>query len=252
MNEQTQSRARPQAQGRTSQKKARGYGRNNVYAKLRQDILSLQLEPGVLLDEQKLAETYGVSRTPMREALFRLAGEGLVQMRKNSPTRVTPMDINSLREHREAIETIHRVVARWATARRTDEDMERIEACQVKFEEAARSGDWVQMLAANVEFHGAIGLAAKNRYIYEQYLRLLNEGQRYAQTSFASPFIMAAEREENWRRVANDHRAIIAALRTRNAEEADRLSLQHAENGHVRLIKFLSVSGAGEVPLGTK
>src|SRR5690606_8634940 len=98
----------------------RGEGRSRVYDLLFQETLSLRLEPGSALDEAELAETYGVSRTPMREAIIRLSGEGLVRLRPNRSARVAPMDVHNLREYHEAAELMHRVVARWAAARRSD------------------------------------------------------------------------------------------------------------------------------------
>ena len=64
---------------------------------LRERILSTELEPGTDLDELSLCETYGVSRTPLREVLQRLSGEGLIQLEENRGAKVASMDVRVMR-----------------------------------------------------------------------------------------------------------------------------------------------------------
>ena len=86
-----------------------------AYQVIRAEIVSLALAPGSDLDEAALVSRLGLSRTPLREALVRLAGEGLVQILPNRGTRVAPMGWNDIREHLEAFDLSQRLVTRWAS-----------------------------------------------------------------------------------------------------------------------------------------
>lgn len=224
----------------------RGEGRQRIYDRLRQDILSLRLEPGSTLDEAELAAAFGVSRTPMREALIWLSVEGLVQLQQNRGARVAPMDIHNLREHHEALEMLHRVVARWAATRVTDEGMRLIVKRRDDFEAAVSAGNGDKVLEANVAFHAAIGEEARNSYIQAAYVRILNEGQRYSRISLLRDIGTDAE---NQAAVISEHRDIVTALEARDADAADHAALVHARNGRARLMQYLSASGAADVPL---
>ena len=68
-----------------------------VYDLLRDEILGLHLPPGSPIDEARLAERFGMSRTPIREALVRLAGEGLIETLPNRSTIVSPLDVLNMR-----------------------------------------------------------------------------------------------------------------------------------------------------------
>ena len=74
----------------------RGSGVQTVYEQLRQSIVSLELPPGSALDEVRLSQQFGLSRTPVREALVRLMGDGLVTLLSNRTTIVAPIDFGKL------------------------------------------------------------------------------------------------------------------------------------------------------------
>ena len=104
-------------------KLARGTGATYVYDTLRQEILCLALRPGALLDEVGLAARFSMSRSPVREALIRLASERLVLMLPNRSTIVAPFDIESLPRYLDALSLMQRITARLAALERTDDDL---------------------------------------------------------------------------------------------------------------------------------
>ena len=103
--------------------RVRGSGANIVYEAVRKSILDLTLKPGVSLDEVSLAREFDMSRTPIREALVRLAAEGLVTALPNRNTIVTPIDFVRLPVYFEALTLMYRVTARGAAVHRTDADL---------------------------------------------------------------------------------------------------------------------------------
>src|SRR5690349_13634729 len=103
--------------------RTRGSGWKNVYETLRNEILALTLPPGQLLDEMTLAERFDMSRSPIREALIRLAGDDLVVTLPNRSTIVAPIEVATFPKYVEALDIAQRMNTRLAAALRTEEDL---------------------------------------------------------------------------------------------------------------------------------
>lgn len=142
-------------------KRAKGMGVRFAYETLRDEILSLQLPPGALLDETTLAERFGMSRSPVREALIRLAGEELVVTLSNRSTIVAPIDIQSFPKYVEALDIAQRMNTRLAAELRTEADLKTIGKRQAAFVAAVGTGNHLAMSEANRAFHMAIAAAGK-------------------------------------------------------------------------------------------
>jgi len=95
--------------------------KTELFATLRQQILQLDIEPGSALDEASLCETYGVSRTPLREVLHRLAGEGFARIEPNRGASVSSMDIATMRNFFQTAPMVYAAVARLAAENATAE-----------------------------------------------------------------------------------------------------------------------------------
>src|SRR5215472_13088025 len=110
-------RARAKAAGTGAAKRTRrtrGTGAVYVYDSLKAQILDLELKPGTLLDETLVSRQFGVSRSPVREALIRLSAEGLVQNFRNRTAIVAQFDIASLPAYFDAMQLLYRLSARLA------------------------------------------------------------------------------------------------------------------------------------------
>lgn len=201
----------------------RGSGVKYVYDVLRDEILDLVLAPGSLIDEIQLAERLSMSRTPIREALVRLAGEGLVTALPNRSTVVSSIDLLNMQAFFDAITLMYRVTTRLAAQHRTDENLTLIRAQQAKFTHAVETQDALAMIASNAEFHRAIAAAALNPYFAGLSNRLLDEGRRLMRIYYSSfgdrlPHQYVVEHEE-----------IIAAIVARDVNLADTLASAHAD-----------------------
>ena len=232
--------------------RSRGDGARSVYTALRAEILSLALEPGCLLDEARLAQRFGVSRSPVREALIRLRSEGLVTTLPNRSTLVTPLNVDTFPEYLDALDLLQRATTRLAALKRSDADLERIRAAQAAFETTLEGGDALAMIEANREFHVAIGAAGGNRFLAEACARLLDEGRRFLRLYFrAYGDAMPAE-------FADEHPRIIAAIEAKDADAAERLAHEHALQMNRGFLAFLdtrhtdavAVTGAAAVQAG--
>src|SRR3954469_1498576 len=115
----TQKRARTGIRGRP-----KGTGTHAIYSELRRRILRLDLAPGADLDEQALVREFKLSRTPVREALLRLAHEELVEIIPNRGTRVAALQFHEVGEIFDALEISIRLTSRWAALRKTPRHLE--------------------------------------------------------------------------------------------------------------------------------
>ena len=201
----------------------RGEGVKLVYDILRDEILDLVLPPGSPIDEIQLAERLSMSRTPIREALVRLAGEGLVTTLPNRSTVVSNIDFLNLHTFFDALTLMYRVTSRLAAQYHRPADLEQIRLRQVEFAGAVAAEDALAMIATNRDFHAAIAEAGHNPYYLSLFCRLLDEGRRILRLYYSS------FEDRLPPRYAAEHDDLIAAIEARDVEAADRLATAHAD-----------------------
>lgn len=229
----------------------KGTGMQRVYAQVREDIIGLRLPPGADLDEASLEQRFGVSRTPVREALIRLASEGLIVLLPNRGARVTHIDISDVPQLFEALELCQRATIRWAAVRRAPEDIAELRAANRQFLEAAKNGDHDRMGEANKEFHMIIGQLCGNRYFESLYSSLLAVSLRLARTAFAYAPRSGEAHEGYYMEVVRQHDAMIQAIESKNAEEADALARIHTDLFRDRINRYLNSNLASGIALGS-
>jgi DNA-binding GntR family transcriptional regulator len=213
---------------------ARGLGARHVYDTLRHEILTLALAPGAALDETSLAERFGLSRSPVREALVRLSADGLVSMLSNRASLVAPIDIAGFPRYVEALDLLQRINTRLAAQNRTEADLAAMAAAARAFDAACRADDHLAMSATNRDFHMAVARAGRNPYLARAYGQLLDEGRRILHLHFE--YLRSSATEQP---LASDHDRMIDAIRARDIDLADRLAHDHTRLFHDRFLAFL-------------
>lgn len=138
-----------------------------IESQLLDDIAAGLLEPGQRLDESKLAERFGVSRTPVREALNRLTAQGVLVAGEKRGVRVAEYSREKLAQMFEAMQEIESVCARLANQRLTLLARSEIEAAQAECAQAAALNDRLRYIKANEALHMAIYRATENPFISE-------------------------------------------------------------------------------------
>jgi DNA-binding GntR family transcriptional regulator len=201
----------------------RGYGVSTVYETLRNEIIELKLAPGSPIDEQQLSDRFSLSRTPIREALVRLAAEGLITTLTNRATIVSHIDFLGLSEFFDALTLMYRVTTRLAAANHVAGDIEAIRMLQKSFENAVENRDVLGMIATNRDFHVAVAQAGRNRYYTELFTRLLDEGRRILRLYYSS-FSDVLPRQ-----YVGEHEDMIQAIISRDIDGADALAAAHAD-----------------------
>ena len=198
---------------------------DSVYMELRGKILSRELKPAQRLLEVKIANEMGVSRTPVREALRRLANEGLVKIVPNSGARVASpssheMDNSySVREYLENMSV--ELACRTGMDKRT---LERLDGLVRDGDAAYDAGDVDAFLAANNDFHRIIAEAGKNYVLSEYVDNIIQRTNVYIY--FYSKFV------ESDNKSSGEHRAILRAIAQRDRIGAQELMKQHLERVH--------------------
>lgn len=202
----------------------RGSGVRVAYEILRDEILDLTLPPGSPVDEVALAERFAMSRTPVREALVRLEGEGLVTTLPNRSTVVANIDFANLNAFFDALTLMYRVTTRLAAEFHGPDDLARIRDRQAVFAKAVAAGDELGMIACNRDFHVAIAEAGRNVYYQQLFARLLDEGRRILRLYYYPTFENRLPHP-----YITEHEAIIAAVAARDVALCDHLAKDHAD-----------------------
>jgi DNA-binding GntR family transcriptional regulator len=155
--------------------------RDDVYGRLRNAIVDGTLAPGEQLRDLELATWLGVSRTPVREALLRLAETGLVIALPGRSTTVSSIDIRAVRDARAVVAAMHEVAVREAVASLTAADLEAMRDANRRFREAIEQGDLDAALRADDELHGVPVAVTGNRAliaVLDQYTPVLRRAER--------------------------------------------------------------------------
>jgi DNA-binding GntR family transcriptional regulator len=193
----------------------------DVAERLRQQIFARQLEPGTWVDEMKLAAEFGISRTPLREALKVLAAEGLVTMKVRRGAYVTEMSRDDVAQVYHLMALIESDAA--AQVARTASDVQRDELVrlQERLEKQLRQRD--AFFATNEAFHMALLEFAGNRWATQTVADLRKVMKLNRHHSLFKHGRMVDSLAE--------HRALMQAIQTRDAEQARQLMRAHFESG---------------------
>jgi DNA-binding GntR family transcriptional regulator len=221
----------------------RGSGVKLVYDLLRDEILDLTLPPGSPIDEVALAERFSMSRTPIREALVRLEGEGLITTLPNRSTMVSNIDFLNLGAFLDALVLLYRLTGRQAALNHDAKDLVTIRARQAEFAAAVASQNALAMIATNREFHIAVAEAGGNIYYTQLFKRLLDEGRRILRLYYQSFDDRLPQQ------FVDEHDELIAAIAARDVDAAERISKVHADQIVMQVQKLFSRDQGQEITL---
>lgn len=190
-----------------------------VYRHLREEILANRLEPGTVLGEVALAESLGVSRGPVREALGRLASEGLVTVRPRRGAVVSALSAAEFLEAYQVREALETLAVRLAVPRIAAEEIERLGELVEEQAGHAEAGDVESFFLANAAFHELIVSSSGNRTLEEMHRQIVGHMGRYRMRSVALRGTL--------KRSVGEHRAILRAIKARDSEKAAQLLGAH-------------------------
>jgi DNA-binding GntR family transcriptional regulator len=191
--------------------------RDTAYVVIRDAIVRADLPPGAVVSNAAVAEQLGLSRAPVRDALARLADEGLVETKPQSYTRVTPLVLKEVRDAAEVVRAMHELAARTAVPLLTAGHIEAMREANRRFGAATGAGDADAALEFDDELHGVLVGACGNRAVaatIERYTPLIRRLERRQFSSARAG------------RSVQRHEKLIAACAAGDAGQASQVTAQ--------------------------
>ncbi|REF73098.1 GntR family transcriptional regulator [Paracoccus pantotrophus] len=210
---------------------------------LRRRILLMEIAPGAVIDEQELAEEFGLSRPPVRELMRQMAGEGYIELEANRPARATSMSYHALRDFYLVAPMIYIASTRLAAENARPADIAKLRRIQDEFRAAVEGGDVDARIFANDAFHLEIGNIARNAYLLPSLRRLLIDHARIGRTYYRDDVSDKAELAT----AAAQHDQIIDAIERRDPETAGRIVQAHLELSRRNMAAYAVPEGM-EIP----
>jgi DNA-binding GntR family transcriptional regulator len=204
---------------------------DQVYVAIRERIISGSLARGGRVHQEDLAEELGVSRTPVREALRRLAAEGLVEMRTNRGARVADVDQGAMRGAYEARLVVEPGAARLAAQRQLREPQARMRAAVATQRRAMRNIQ--RSFEANREFHLALVAASGNEFLLQVIERL------WVARIGATIYERQVETQERMLVDVREHEQILEAIEAGDGRRAESLTRRHLAEAMKRSLDIL-------------
>jgi DNA-binding GntR family transcriptional regulator len=198
---------------------------------IRARIMAREYRPGERLVQDELAEQLGVSRTPIREALQKLASEGYVVLSPHRGASVADFSLEELEEIYSVRIGLESYAAYLAAQRITEEELGELEAHLRKMDRVNERGDVKQLIRLNRGFHVAIYAAARQPRLYDLIINYLDLAERYRRI-----FHSLTNRAEH---TVDEHQELFDALRCHDAELATRLTREHLEQTASALVAAL-------------
>ena len=192
-----------------------------IHRRLRDEIVSLRRLPGEAISEKEIAQECGVSRTPIREALLRLAEERLVDIVPKSGTSVAKIPIADVLEAQVARAALEQVTVRAAVENARGSDIANLRAVIMVQQEWQEAGDVVQFYAADEDMHRMIALAGGYPGIWSIIERIKLQVDRYRVLTLPQPNRME--------RVLQEHTEIVEAIANRDVEKASEAMRLHLD-----------------------
>jgi GntR family transcriptional regulator, rspAB operon transcriptional repressor len=203
----------------------------SAYDALKRLIVTLELPPGSNLNERELIERLETGRTPLREAILRLAHEGMVVHTPRRGARVSDLSLLDFQELIEARTHIEPLVAMLAASRANDRSLQQLEALLIDVETAAEAHDVERLVNRDLEFHTTIARSGGNRYFAALAEQVNTAALRFWYVSYIGIAGLPLS--------VDHHRLVFQALVDRDPQIARQRSLEHVEIFKQRMSKLV-------------
>ena len=194
-----------------------------IYRILKTRIIKGNLKPGEKILESKIAEQLGVSRTPVREALQKIAAEGLVEIKPNLGMIITEFSFEDICEVLQIRGILEGLAASIAAKKINKEEIKKLEKNVEQMSISIDKNDLVAYSDLNGEFHNLIFNVCGNKRLTKICNNLSNSDYRYRIRALRN-------NPERIKSSLREHQEIVKALKRKDSEQADRLSQKHVKN----------------------
>jgi len=207
-----------------------------AFAELRRRIFNNELPAGFQATEQEVADLLDMSRTPVREALIRLAGEGLVEVRPRHGMRVLPASADDMKEIYEILTSLESTAAYLVAARGpSDEELQELHSAVDSMEKALDDDDLIAWSEADRQFHSILVALCGNERLTSLVETFMGQAHRVR--------MLTLKLREKPLRSNADHAELVAAIERGDPEEARRIHRAHRERAGETLVGILESLG---------
>jgi DNA-binding GntR family transcriptional regulator len=200
-----------------------------VADQIREKIFNHELAPGSWINEKELTELFGISRTPLREALKVLASEGLITMKLRRGAYVTEVDHDEISQIFKVIAILEGSACKLVAQTATDKDLEELDSLHLKLEKAAADRDIDRFFELNQEFHDKIQEISGNRWMR----KVITDLRQVLKLQRRNSLTKMGRLEQS----LQEHRQILSALISRKGDLAQELMVNHLRQGQVAAVK---------------
>lgn len=189
---------------------------------LRDMIMNGELKPGDKINEPSLCNRFGVSRTPLREALKVLAAEGLLVLAPNRGAVVAKISYKEIDELFPIMGMLESLAGELATEKATDLELRLLRSLHESMVDHYRAREWQPYIKLNREIHETLFMIAGNDSLSDLY--------RSVMVRIHSVRYVARKSEARWAEAVDDHERLMAALEARNKELVGKILRQHLQH----------------------
>jgi DNA-binding GntR family transcriptional regulator len=181
-----------------------------------------ELVAGKRIPERELCEAFGVSRTPLREALMVLASEGLVELQPQRGARVKQLTYKMVKDTYDLMAALEGLAGELACQHISDDEIERLEALHEAMMAHYRNRELAEYFQANQQIHEIILEASHNEALLEMYSHL---SQRVKRVRYSKQMT-----DSFWQRAVEDHEHMLVALKERDGRRLGQILRDHLSN----------------------
>lgn len=204
---------------------------DQVVERLRDMIVETELAPGERIDEKSLCQEFGISRTPLREALKVMASEGLVELLPNRSPRVSPLTADIVGDLFEFISWLDYQAGLLAAEKVTDKDLRELDRIHRQMQRLHERGDRIEYYRMNAALHISIVEIVGNAVFTSTYATLMAQTQR-------ARFI-AIKSQDHWDRGIREHEQMLDLLADKNGQSLAELMRSHVAETGIRVREAL-------------
>jgi len=210
-----------------------------AYDEIKRRIVTLELLPGQRLDDVELSNELALSRTPIREAIFLLGSEGLIDVKSNAGIIVRPLDLLDIAQLIEMQFVIVKAVSRLAAERIDPNQLRQLRSAADEVEAAIKNRDALAITSSNADFHKIEATAAGNSRLLAVVRSIEDERQRLAYLCFGGtrPW---EDLGDHFRKVVRDHQWLIEAYDAHDPDRAEKTAVSHVLLYRDRILQYLA------------
>lgn len=195
---------------------------------IRDKIFTHELAPGSWIDEKQLTDQFGISRTPLREAIKVLASEGLITMKIRRGAYVTEVDTQEIPQIFHVIALLEGNACKAVALNASDKELESLDALHLKLEKAAADRDIDRFFELNQDFHDKIQEISGNRWMR----KVITDLRQVLKLQRRNSLTKLGRLEQS----LQEHRLILSAIIARKGDLAQELMMNHLKQGQAAAI----------------